>query len=232
MDPPNAQSDTQEHKTYDFFGLPREMRDMVYNDLFNHKTEIAPLSHDNPIEAVLEGCIKPYLLRISKAFSEEYLDTRRRLGSNLMLTYPGHRPFRSLQPPSEIQHLRNIQKITINIVLNYLPNPNDSYPISEHITYEENLKNCKWIKRVVETTDCSNLKESQIFVYARRGFNTKDSVGRRIMEETLGTLRSAGLPGLNCIRVKRLKAVSRPWPLPDNLEEYGVWELENGWTWN
>ncbi|CAK1363424.1 unnamed protein product [Cercospora beticola] len=199
MDPPNAQSDTQEHKTYDFFGLPREMRDMVYNDLFNHKTEIAPLSHDNPIEAVIEGC---------------------------------HRPFRSLQPPSEIQHLRNIQKITINIVLNYLPNPNDSYPISEHITYEENLKNCKWIKRVVETTDCSNLKESQIFVYARRGFNTKDSVGRRIMEETLGTLRSAGLPGLNCIRVKRLKAVSRPWPLPDNLEEYGVWELENGCTWN
>lgn len=208
------------------------MRIMIYNGLINHKTEIAPLSHDNPIEAVLEDCIQPYLLGISKAFFEEYLDTRRRLGSNLILTYPGHRPFRSLQPPREIQHLRNIKKITINIVLNYLPYPDDSYPISEHITYKENLKNCKWIKKVVETTDCSEIKESQIFIYARRGFNAKNSVGRGVMEETLGTLRSVGLPGLSCIRVKRLRAVSRPWPIPDNLEEYGVWEVESDWTWN
>ncbi|GIZ43284.1 hypothetical protein CKM354_000651600 [Cercospora kikuchii] len=232
MDSPNAKSTSQEHKTFDFFGLPREMRDKIYNNLFHHKTEIAPLSHENPIAAVLEGCPQSHLLRISKAFSEEYMDTHKRLGSKLILTYPGHRPFRSLQPPSEIQRCQNIQRITINIVLNYLPNPDDSYPISEHITYEENLKNCEWIKRVVETTDCSDIKESQIFIYARRGFNAKDSVGRGVMEETLGTLRSIGLPGLSCIRVKRLRAVSRPWPIPDNLEEYGAWEVESGWTWN
>ncbi|PPJ61039.1 hypothetical protein CBER1_01988 [Cercospora berteroae] len=232
MDAPNAQSSSQEHKTFDFFGLPRELRDMVHNDLSNHKTEIAPLSHDNPIAAVLEGCPQSHLLRISKAFSEEYMDTHKRLGSNLILTYPGHRPFRSLQPPREIQRLQNIQKFTINIVLNWLPNPNDSHPITEHITYEENLKNRNSIKRVVEATDCSNIKESQIFVYARPRSNAKDSVGRRILEETLGILRSAGLPGLSCIRVKRLRGVSRPWPLPDNLEEYEAWELGSGWTWN
>ncbi|KAF2217883.1 hypothetical protein CERZMDRAFT_92523 [Cercospora zeae-maydis SCOH1-5] len=238
MDTFSTQLGSQDSNTFNFFGLPRELRDMIYVNLIKPQKEIAPLAPGNPIAATLEDCPLPHVLRINKQFSQEYEERLQHFGANLVLTHPGHQPLRSLKPPRSIQGLPTFQKLTINIILNYQPNPFDYSPIITHLFCEEAMHNWKWMRKAIKAiARPQDIRNSQLIVYFRRGIRqdlrAEDPSFRRIMEESLGMLRSKGLSGssCSCILVKRLGREYRPWPIPEDLDDYGEWTEECGWRW-